>query len=217
MLGLFASPATMVPFVLIPSVVLALSIGGLIVTGRQVRPFAKWIGYPLHAMGFCLSISLLGYLGLLSAGIGSGEETYLIPDGYQGVVYVIYPATYAGSPRVSPKKAEYVIPPDGVFLSRSSAVKDWNGWTKTRYYYVSRNGQRTEITELWDSTIPETPENLSNTRDVGVFFPRTGFIGDSKGCQIRFAQFYVGTKAKLLRNYHELDLNGYLHARGIGC
>lgn len=217
MLALFTSPVTMVPFYLLPAIVLFLSIMGLLLTRRYRRCIGKWAGYAVHSCGFLLSFLVLAYLAFLQSGVGSGKETYLIPDGYEGQVSVIYQPATGDTHSKAPSTAVYRIPPDGVLVVLSPRVSGWSGWTVTRYYYVARDGARREIMERWLSTIDETPENLSNTRDIGIFFPTAGSFGDSNGCQFQIDQFYVGTKAYLLHRYKPIDLNSYMRGHNLGC
>jgi uncharacterized protein DUF6843 len=220
MLALFSSPASMLPFLLAPAIVLILSVIGFSLSRGQRRGLVRWLGYVVHASGFLLSLSMLCYLGFLWSGIGSGKETYLIPNDYQGDIYVIHPVENGGAPSNAPTAAIYLIPPDGILVAPNAEVRSWSGWTKTRYYYLSKNGQRREITEHWDSTIPETAENLANTKDIGIYFPTTGTVGDGAGCHARLEHFSVGTKAYLLRRssqYREPDWEEFLRKRNAWC
>jgi hypothetical protein len=206
MLALFASPTSMIPEVLIPSVVLLLSVAGLILTRHQRRLFCRGFGYLIHVPALLSASIVLGYLGLLWSGIGSAEETILIPEGYQGDVFLVYSEPLMHGP----KSAIYIIPANGVLVVPAPRVAGWTGWTKTEYFYTSPTGQRRHITELWDSTIPETPDNLANNRDIGIFFPQSGIWEVRSGCKIAFDQFYVGTKSFLLRQYKQIQLDDYL-------
>ncbi|HZB88623.1 MAG TPA: hypothetical protein VE291_08210 [Terracidiphilus sp.] len=217
MLAMFSSPTSMIPFFLLPAIVLLLSAAGLFLVRGLRNRFGRWIGYAVHTGGFLLSFLMLAYLGFLWSGIGSGKETYLIPDGYQGEVSIIYPVTHGSMKPRGPRTAVYTIPSDGVLVASNPEVTSWSGWTKTRYYYVSNGGVRREITEHWDSTIPETPENLSNTKDIGIYRETTGYSSDAKGCTFQTSQFYVGTKAYLLRKSKPIDLEGYSADNSLGC
>ena len=217
MLALFTSPVSMLPYFLIPVVVLVLSAVGLPLARKQNRRFGRWLGYLVHFSGFLLAVFVLGYIGFLWSGVGSGKETYLIPDRYQGDVYVIY-LTKNGSNRSSaPTTATYVIPPDGILIAPNVGVRSWSGWTKTRYYYLSKDGRRREITERWDSTVPDMTENRSNVHEIGIFFPRSGYGATADGCHFHFDEFYVGTKAYLLKGYKERDISAYLKEHGVSC
>ena len=66
---------------------------------------------------------------------------------------------------------------------------------------------------LWNTTVQRTPENMTNDKDIGIFFPRSGTIADSTGCAVKYEEFYVGTKAYLLSGYAERNTSQFLIAR----
>jgi hypothetical protein len=100
----------------------------------------------------------------------------------------------------------YEIPKDGILRSQSPEI---TGFCQAQYFYVTPDGKREKITGFWDSSINDTPENRAD-KTVGIFFPRTGSLsgtsisksdGTSKSkfnCEIKYEQFYVGTKGYLL-------------------
>ncbi len=50
-----------------------------------------------------------------------------------------------------------------------------------------------------------------------AFFPRSGTIGDSTGCTVKYEEFYVGTKAYLLSGYAKKDTDQILKGRCSGA
>ena len=191
---------------------LVLSVVGL----RVTRPFASrgWriFGYVFH--GGILAINAAIIVGVAVLYFGSTTEKFLIPQGYKGDVYVIYNASDGVPEQRTRRQVTYSIPFDGILRTRGSMDRDF---TKSEYFYQSPDGTLEKIRDFWPVTIPETPENLSNDNDVGVFFPRTGTGTYSDDCAIEYSQFYVGTKAFLLTKYKGKDLSEYVREHPGAC
>jgi hypothetical protein len=149
---------------------------------------------------------------------------YLIPAGYMGNVYIFHDV-----PDGVPLKREdgarvYEIPKDGILRSQSPEI---TGLYSARYFYVTSDGKREKITGFWDSSIHDTPENRAD-KTVGIFFPSTGSLsgtitsksdGTSKSkfnCNIKYEEFYVGTKAYLISTPNlAKDLLAYMEENPI--
>jgi hypothetical protein len=99
------------------------------------------------------------------------------------------------------------IPSDGLLDARVPMAR---GWTRDEYYYERGDGTQRRIGSIWNTTVPRTPENLANDKDIGIFSPRSGTIADWTGCTLKYEEFYVGTKAYLLSGYAEKDTNQIL-------
>ncbi|HEX8814115.1 MAG TPA: hypothetical protein VF753_01315 [Terriglobales bacterium] len=187
-----------------------------IVALRFTRPLASrgWriSGYLLH--GGILTINAAILLGSATLYVGSTAEKFLIPEGYKGDVYVIYNASDGVPEKRTRWQVTYAIPADGVLRTRGSMIRNF---TKPEYFYQRPDGTLEKIRNFWPVTIPETPENLANDKDVGVFFPRTGAGNYSDNCAIAYDQFYVGTKAFLLTRYKGKDLSEYVREHPGAC
>ena len=149
---------------------------------------------------------------------------YLIPAGYMGNVYIFH-----NVPDGEPLKREgldrvYEISKDGILRSKSQEI---TGASISQYFYVTSNGKREKITGEWLFSIDDTPENRADNTP-GIFYPQTGSISGgsvSKGtgasasmynCEIKFEEFYVGTKQFLLSNHDlEKDLHAYVKEHPI--
>lgn len=152
--------------------------------------------------------------GLAFLFISSTKERFLIPDGYKGDVYVIYGVRDGETVNKTRWAVTYRIPKDGVLRVQEPMIRTW---TRTEYDYQTETGKLEPIRNFWPTTIHRTPENLTDDRDFGVFFPRSGKFISSTGCSVEYQLFYVGTKAHLLREYKQLDLSAYLKQHPGAC
>jgi hypothetical protein len=165
--------------------------------GRNMTPQMKrWVPRPASVL-----VGVL--LTLLACGEQVAEpEIHLIPDGYMGDVFIIHddpkgqPAAREGLSRV------YRIPATGILRSQTSMNF---GWGRSRYFYVTPSGERRLIEGFWPSSIHDTPQNRAD-RSFGIFFPRTGRMSSfDRPCEVRFEQYYVGTKPYLISRKAGLD------------
>ncbi|MDQ3820345.1 MAG: hypothetical protein M3362_22055 [Acidobacteriota bacterium] len=175
----------------------------------------------LKAFALLIGLTLLGSL----CGQQMAEpEIHLIPAGYMGNVYIFHnvpdgePLKHEGRARV------YEIPKDGILRSQSPENP---GWGMPQYFYVTPDGKREKITGYWPTSIHDTPESRAD-KTVGIFFPRTGSLSvfqlskdagpmvPEYNCDIRYEQYYVGTKLYLLTNTDlEKDLHAYVKGHPI--
>jgi hypothetical protein len=146
-------------------------------------------GYVLH--GGILTINAAIVLGVAALYFGSTTKRFLIPEGYKGDVYVIYNASDGVPERRTRWHVTYVVPSDGILRTQGAMTRNF---TKSEYFYQRPDGTLEKIRNFWPSTIPETAENLSNDKDLGVYFPRTGTGTYSNGCAIKYDQFLSGQK-----------------------
>ena len=192
------------PLYILLAIGLVLSVTGLRFTKGVVSRASRRIAFALN--GCVLALDLLIVFGLAMLFFSSRRERFLIPDGYKGDIYVVYNAP-DGESLSKHGRVIYRIPKDGILRVQGPMTHDW---TRTEYYYQLENGEVDHISNFWPTTIHPTPENLTNDKDVGVFFPRSGRLTDSTGCTVEYEQFYVGTKAYLLTSYKEKALSVYL-------
>jgi hypothetical protein len=191
---------------------LALSVTGLWFTKTVASRNSRRIGFVIN--GCVLAFDLLIVLGVAKVFLGGVNERFLIPDGYKGDVYVVHGARDGESFNKTGSGVTYRIPGDGILRTKDSML---HGATRTEYYYERKDGSLERIRNFWPTTIHQTPENLANDRDIGVFFPRTGSFTDSKGCAVQFELFYVGTKAHLLSEYRPTGLGAYVRDHPEAC
>jgi hypothetical protein len=191
-------------FILLP-IGFVLSIAGLKFTKGVASRVARHAASIVN--GCALALDLLIIFGLAAIFFGSTTERFLIPDGYEGDVFVVYSAQDGEPLNKSRGSVAFRIPDDGILRIRDSMIR---GGTRPEYYYVRQDGSLESIRDFWPTTIHPTPENLGDDRNIGVYFPRTGTFTNFKGCSVQYEQFYVGTKAHLLTKYKQKNLDSYV-------
>lgn len=220
MLGAMAALAPYVyswPLVVVLIVGVALSVTGILFARRTESRLPRRVGILVHASTLGLhSLIVVGFLAfVVSLLLTSRRERFLIPAGYMGDVFVIYNVADGVPAKQARGETTFRVPRDGILRFEGPM---FSGPTRTAYFYEHDDGTLEKIDELWLSTISQTPENLANKADIGVFFPRSGRMqGSSTVCPVQFEQFYVGTKAYLLSEYHAKNLNEYLTQHPIPC
>ena len=211
-LGVIAPEITVWPVFVLLAVGLVLSFFGLRHALSAGSPVSRRITNFINGCALVLYLGVLLYL----AGIFfvSTQERFIIPNGYQGDVYVIQgmPACQAASG--TRWVVTYRIPKEGILCTREPMSRGWRG---TKYYYERGDGSLEPIHGFWPSTVHPTLENLADDKDFGIYFPRSGHIHNSAGCSVDYQLFYVGTKANLLKHYVRSDLGLYLHQHQLGC
>jgi len=222
-LSMWGAMAAMAPYIYSWPLVVALAAGivlslsGISVSKRTDSVLSRRVGILVHAstlgLHLVIAIGFLAFIGSML--LRSRRERFLIPAGYMGDVYLLYnvaggiPATKAHG------ETTFRVPRDGVVRVEGPMFP---GPTRTGYFYEHSDGTLERIDNVWLSTIPETPENLADSKDIGVFFPRSGTVrGGATTCPVEFEQFYVGTKAYLLSKYREENLDQYLTQHPVPC
>ena len=220
MMGAMAAMAPYVyswPLVVALIVGIALSVTGMLVARRIESRLSRRVGILIQAatLGLHSVIAVCFLAFTVTLLYTSKRERFLIPAGYMGDIYVLYNVADGESARKAGEETTFRIPKDGILRFEGPM---FSGPTRTSYFYEHADGTLEKINNLWLSTIPQTPENLADKADIGVFFPRSGGVqGSSTACPIQFEQFYVGTKAYLLSEYREKNLNEYLTQHPIPC
>jgi hypothetical protein len=180
---------------------------------RIERGKARLFGDLLNGSAFALYVLVVVAIGwdFFSA----TKERFIIPEDYQGEVYVVHGvAGGAGEERSFYRTETYRIPKNGVLLSQ---VPMNTSGTRPEYFYESNDGRLTKIKNAWYSTIQRTPENLADNKNVGMYFPRTAGGADDRGCKWSADLFEIGTPSYLLANHPPIDLNAYLKSYSASC
>jgi len=174
---------------------------------------ARTVGNLLNGSALALYTSLIVAIGWMF--FSATTERFILPEGYQGEVYVVHGVPGGVSEERSFYRTRtYRISNDGVLLIQ---VPLDTGRTRSEYYYQSKDGRLTKIRNAWFSTIESTPENLANHKDVGMYFPRTASGGDHSGCNGPSDLFEIGTPSYLLSKHTQIDLSAYLARHAAAC
>lgn len=172
----------------------------------------RWLGYIVN------SCSLLPYAlviaGIAAMVLNTTEERFVIPNGYQGYIYVFYGAADGTPQEKTFRRVTYRIPATGILVTQAPSV---HGWFKSSYYYELPNRTLQPIPDVTRSTA----EDKVDDKDVAVYFAGGAAatlhaIGEP--CPVEYSSFYVGTEAYLLSmKAKELDLKQYLHDHPGSC
>jgi hypothetical protein len=212
-LGAFAASVSGWPVLVLASLGMALSVSGILVGKRTTSRVPRRLAVVIN--GSALALHSIPMLGIVVIFVGVQRQRFLIPEGYQGDVYVIHNVDDGEPGKRNFGQVTYRIPLDGILRTQAPLTR---GLTTTTYYYQRRDSTLERIRYTWLTTIHRTPENLTNDKDLGVFFPRSGKYGTSSNkCVVEFELFYVGTKAYLLSGYQQKDLGRYLREHPIKC
>jgi hypothetical protein len=174
---------------------------------------ARLLGNLLNGSALMLYTSLIVAISWMF--LSATTERFVLPQGYQGEVYVVHgvPGGVAEE-RSFYRIRTYHIPNDGVLLTQ---VPLDTGRTRSEYRYQAKDGKLTKIRNEWYSTIQSTPDNLANTKDVGMYFPRTASGSDNSGCTGPSDLFEIGTPSYLLSKHTRIDLSAYLARHAATC
>ena len=127
-------------------------------------------------------------LGSFYSCTSGDDEVYLVPKGYSGRVLIFLdrpegqPVKYLNGKRV------YEIPPNGILKTQFGSNP---GWTDpNEYSYYDNSGSRTPI--------PSVDYSDARQDRVQACCFGTGIAGVSENHpDVKFAEFYVGTKAEI--------------------
>lgn len=132
------------------------------------------------------SCAVLGIAMTLGVFLGCwatvGSEVHLIPEGYVGVVVILYDASNGETPlRSDDGTVTYAIGGDGFLAVSNPALPA--GFYDTRYYYLSTDGSRSEI--------PYEGE----TSSLQIFSAVDGVTG-TEPAATKWASYVVGVPAQ---------------------
>ncbi|WP_342603873.1 hypothetical protein [Peribacillus sp. FSL E2-0159] len=161
-------------------VLIILSVGSFVVYSslRKNRRLPKWVK---------VTVSLGGTIGLgiiISLALSDERKTndiYLIPEGYEGDVFVFY--NVKGAPEIEKEDGYEVhkINEKGYYATRT---KDLDYGTVTdKYFYVSEKGHRTPIDNKCVSTFGAGGTTLEDNIDITY----TGFKLRKNNCSEEFS------------------------------
>jgi hypothetical protein len=200
--------------------------------GLTFAAFFAIIGLPVFIVGIILTLVSLKRtwkqrlipIGIFIIGIIAfwpiwraintvGPETFLIPENYQGQVNIIFKKGCGTEMQKTDEGIVYKIPNDGILIIDNDLK---TGFIEHSYFYVDKEGKRTEIPKMdvrdfneeW--TLEKNPNEPPRDK-LGIFhWGRTGSIGSiindkgevtNKFEQYDFLEFYVSTYTDLTEKF----------------
>lgn len=148
---------------------------------------ATFTGTLLHARS---------YQSVFQAGRAEAE-IHLIPEGYVGLVSIVFRAANGDAPAYENDARLYRIPKTGILLTqRDLNVGISPAW---RFFFETVDGTQRPIQLVWGSAVPDTAENRTDPT-VGVFILARirQQAGRALQCAVTLDQYFVGTRAQLL-------------------
>jgi hypothetical protein len=137
---------------------------------------------------------------------------YIIPDGYQGYVYILH-GIANGIPEDRGRwEITYQIPSDGFLLTRAPVT---GGFKRAKYYYQLKDGSLKQI--------PSNDDAASAGGRVVVAFPAVpendgyGEASETSNCNVEYEWFHLGTGSENVSPPGSDRLADYLHAHPSVC
>lgn len=149
------------------------------------------------------------------------REIYLIPEAYTGSFFIVYDvssglkAQYEGEARV------FNVPETGMIHTQFTQNYGVGEPGMIRFFYVSKEGARKEITDYYGATIKDSVENRKDKKIyvMGGGFGEFGFNQKTteQGCKYNDQSFYIGTLADRLEGVGAFQLEDYYVKYGYPC
>jgi len=206
-LGAFAAYVSGWPIFVLLFVGAILSVIAILV-GKQIS-YAPSRVMSFFINGGTLALHSVIILAILVILAKVQRQRFIVPEGYQGDIYVIHSRRCGEPEKRTFWQVTYRIPPDGILETQAPVHR---GLSTSAYYYEQQDGSLERIGGFWPTTA-----HLSDTKDFGVYFPRSGSVWSGAGAPVEFDEFYVGTKAHLLSGYKPSDLGAYLREHTLDC
>jgi len=131
----------------------------------------KWY-YQSIAIGLSL-----GYVGFSILNAFARSETFLIPEDFKGVVYIIYDGRIGEAEEFEGLRRVYKIPETGVLFTK---FRQTEGIHNRKFYFLTNNGERKEVGILdyreYNEKYTINPRPTEPRRDsLAVFTPQITF------------------------------------------
>jgi len=152
---------------------------------------------------------------------GIEPEIYLIPAGFVGDFYVIYNVESGLAPAYESGTRLFSVPATGMIHTQLPDNVGIGYPGMIRFFYVSEDGARVEITDNYGSGVEDTAENRNDKRlyVMGGGFGEFGFTEEttSRGCKYNHQHFYVGTLVDALEGAGYFRMQDYYLEHGYPC
>lgn len=153
---------------------------------------------------------MIGLVILACAGLAYAQvipqKVYLLSKGIEGEVYIFHGVKRGEEVERIENTTTFRIP-DSRFLI-TTYIPDASPY-QASFYYVGRNGKKTRL-EVEYSSLHRTKQNLANKRPF-IWDPGRSVASwwSKIRCEVKYEQFYVGTRPKMLKRTQEDRDNEY--------
>jgi hypothetical protein len=153
-------------------------------------------------------------LNVLACGLLIPHKVYIIPEGTKGDVFVVRGVKTGEIVESKLQELVFRIPTSRILLAQY--VPNSSPYTSA-YYYEKTDGTTLRLEEE-HSSLHKTEENLKNFTPF-VWFVRESWSNWSEvPCEVRYEQFYVGTRADMLKRstdeYNDEELRFKEYVKG---
>ena len=219
---------------ILPVIGLVLSVTGLWFTKGVVPRASRRVASAVNGCALALDLVIIPFLAM---SFSDTKARFLVPDGYEGDVYVVEAPDGEPSNKTFWGTVTYRIPQDGILRTQKlsylgmtlltyyyerhdgslESIPDYEGLMEPAEFYIERQDGSLEYTlRSYEEDWTYQAENLGNDKDIWRFGRFSAFT-DCTGSSVSFKHFYVGTKAHLLSKYRQIDFGRYFRDHPIGC
>jgi len=145
----FAAYVDTWPLLVLFPISFALSIFGLCLARKTASKKARWLGYVMNGLPLVIPALIVFFVGDIYVHVNRAR--YIIPDGYQGYVYILHGVASGVPEEKGHWEVTYRIPEDGILLAQSPVT---GGFKAAKYFYQLRDG--------FLKRIPSTGRTFSN-------------------------------------------------------
>ena len=136
----------------------------------------------------CLAVLVAG----ISLWLHATRRSFRVPAGFQGDLYLVHDPWHGAHVTRGLWKTTYTFPMDGVLVVSDPAPSS----SRDEYEYFYPDGNTLTIHDAGPGTLPDTPENRQNTKEVVTYFGRTLSYGGMEECPVE--EITIGTRAFIL-------------------
>ena len=196
-------------FVMFP-ICVALSVLGLRLARKTESRKARWLCYALNGLPLVVPSLILFFLGEIY--VQMDRTRYIVPDGYQGYVYILHGIASGIPEQKGHWEVTYRIPSDGFLLTQAPVA---GGFKSAKYYYQLKDGSLKRIPSC-DSI------NHTNGHEVVAFpaVPENNGYGEASltsNCNVEYDWFYLGPGPNHVTQPQWNAIAAYLHAHPGVC
>lgn len=173
------------PLLVMFPICVALSIFGLRLARKTESKKARWLGYVFNGLPLVVPSLILFFVG--DVFIHMDRTRYIIPNGYQGYVYILHGIANGVPEEKGRWEITYQIPSDGFLLTQAPVT---GGFKRAKYYYQLKDGSLRQI--------PSNDDAASAGGHVVVAFPAVpenngyGEASETSNCNVEYEWFHVG-------------------------